>query len=386
MRSSADGLTWSAIETCPFPFADVLVSDTSEHPITDAESDGQRLVLTMPHEDRVLVSTTSNLSDWETFEVVPTEPDGLPHGVRADTWAEQLAIGPHGWLLATTTHLGVDLRVLAPADIRESAQDIRFGSPESQGLTVEWKTEQQAPEEPYHSRLVTWEELGIDEDTYSDYGIAQYANKPYTPSWLMSFDSWSAGWSQEPVRVGLPEVGNATSWLIVGTDAGYVGMPWIAEAGYPPAVGVNKMFFSSDGTTWDHINTPGGAGVTLTHLATVENGILVEGDVSEETYYDPIRSQLWLADATGSDWRPVEFPGLPERSWIQIYGSGHGVVGRSGLTEGDWRAQWIVGSTNGVDWLVMEHAAPMWDLRMTIIDDAMLVTDREGNTERFPIP
>lgn len=385
VRSTADGLAWSAIKTCPFPFADVPVSDTSEYPIASAASNGQRLVLTMPFEDRVLVSTTSNLSDWETFEVVPTEPDGLPHGVRADTGADQLAISSHGWLLSTSTWLGVDLWVLAPADIRDSAQYIRFGYPESQGLIVEWETEQQAPDEPYHSRFVTWEELGIDEDTYSEFGIAEFANKPYTPTWLRSFDSWSAGWNQEPVRAGLPEVSQANFWRIVGTDAGYVGLPWIGEPGYPPAVGVDEMFFSRDGTAWDRIDTPGGTGVTLMSLAAVENGVLVVGDVSDEAY-NPIGWQLWLADATGADWRPVELPGLPERSWIDIYGRGHGVVGRSGLTEGDWRAQWIVGSTNGVDWLVMEHSAPRWELQMTIIDDAMLVTDREGTTQRFPIP
>ncbi len=354
VRSSADGLAWSAIETCPFPFADVPAPDTSEYPIGGTASDGQRLLLTMRHEDRVLVSITSDLSHWETFEVVLTQPDGLPYGVRADTRVQHLAIGPDGWLLLTETHLGVDLWVLAPADIRESAQHIQFGYPESQGLAVKWKTEQQAPDEPYHSRFVTWEELGIDEDTYSDYGIAEYANKPYTPSWLRSLNSWSAGRGLKPVRAGLPQVSRANSWRIVGTDASDVGLPWIAEAGYPPAVGVNEMFFSSDGTTWDRIDTPGGVGVTLMNLTTVENGILVVGDVSEEAYYNPIRSQLWFADATGSDWRSVELPGLPERSWINHHDGGHGVVGMSGLTEGDWHAQWIVGSktrrTESIGW------------------------------------
>ena len=385
VRASADGLAWSAIETCPFPFPDVPASDTSQYPIAGLASNGQQLVLTMPHEDRVLVSVTSDLSDWETFEVVPTEPAGLPYGVRADTRAEYLAIGPHGWLLSTSTHLGVDLWVLAPADIRESARYIRFGHPESQGLTVEWETEQQASDEPYHSRFVTWEELGIDEDTYFHYGVAEYANKPYTPSWLISAAVWAASWGEEPTRTELPKVSGAAWWTVTGTDAGYVAKPRIGEPGYPPAVGVDRMYFSPDGLTWDRIDTPGGGGVSLAELVVVENGILVVGDVSEGAVYNPIGSQMWLADATGSDWRPVELPGLPERSWINIHDSGQGVVGVSGLTEGDWRAQWIVGSMNGVDWLVMEHPAPR-ELRMIVIGDAMLVTDREGNTQRFLIP
>ena len=192
-----------------------------------------------------------------------------------------LAIGPDGWLLHTSTRLGVDLRVLAPADIGESAQDIRFGVPESQGLNVEWKTEQQEPDESNFSRFVTWEELGIDEDTYLHYGIAEYLINPRTPSWLTSGEVWSAHWGQEPIRVELPEVIGAAWWTVVGTDAGYVGLPRLAE--------------------------------------------------------------------------------------------------------GDWHAQWILATIDGVDWLVMEDPAPS-DLRMIIDGNAMVATDRQGNVRRFPIP
>ena len=387
MRVSADGLTWSAIEALPVPFSDVLARDTSRYPIDDVASDGQRLLLDVQQGDRALVAITSDLANWDTFEIVFAQPDGLPHGVRAKTRAGGLAIGPDGWLLHTSTSLGVDLRVLAPADIRESAQDIRFSVPESQGLNVKWKTEQQAPGESNFSRFVTWEELGIDEDTYLHYGVAEYLISPRTPSWLISGAVWSADWGQEPIRAELPEVSGAAWWTVVGTDAGYVGLPRLAEGGWPPSVGVkHEMFFSPDGLTWVAIDAPEGARVSLMQLSAVEDGVLVIGDVSEEDYYyNPVESRLWLGDATGSNWRAVELPELPERSWIDMRDGGRGAVGLSGLTEGDWHVQRILGTIDGVDWLVMEDPAPS-DLRMVINGNAMVATDRQGNSRRFPIP
>jgi len=379
------------METCPFPFADVPASDTSEYPIRSRESDGQRLLLAAQYGDRVLVSITSDLSNWDTYEIELTEPDGLPHGVRAYTSAEHLVIGPDGWLLQTTTHLGVDFQVLAPTDIRESARYIRFGEPESQGLIVYWETEQQAPDEPNHSRFVTWEELGIDEDTYLHYGVAEYANKPYMPSRLISGAVWAANWGGAPTRTELPSVSQAAWWNVVGTDAGYIALPRLGEPGYPPLVGrVHEMFFSPDGLTWNAVRAPWVEGVSLGTLAAVANGVLVEGGVSEESYYEPVRSQLWLGDATGSDWRSVALPGLPERSWIKLWEAGRGAAGASGPTEGDWQAQWILGTVNGVDWLVMEHQAPRevapGKTLVAINGNVMLVIDREGKTQRFVIP
>ena len=383
MRVSADGLTWSAIEALPVPFADVQAHDNSYRAMV---SDGQRLLRAVQQDDRVLVAITSDLTNWDTFEIVLPQPDGLPHGVRARRLAYGLTIGPDGWLLHTDPHLEVDLRVLAPADIGESAQIIRFDVPESQGLNVEWNTEQQEPGEPYFSRFVTWEELGIDEDTYLHYGVAEYLISPRTPSDLISGEVWSANWGQEPIRVDLPEVRGATWWTVVGTDAGYVGLPRLGF--YPQYVGVeHEMFFSPDGLTWVAIDAPHGDRAYLMQLSAVEDGVLVIADVSGSDYfYNPVVSQkLWLGDAAGSNWRTVELPELPERSWIDMRDGGHGAVGMSGLTEGERHAQWILGTIDGVNWLVMEDSAPR-DLRMIINGNEMVVTDPQGNIRRFPIP
>ena len=390
IRYLADGLTWSDFEALPVPFSDVLVSDARDDSIRAAASDGQRLLFVVQQDNRILVSITGDLTNWDTIEIVPPPTDGLPHGVRAKTSADGLTIGPDGWLLRTSTRLGVDLRVLAPADIGESAQNIRFDVPESQGLNVEWNTEQQEPGEPYFSRFVTWEELGIDEDTYLHYGIAEYLMSPRTPSWLISGEVWSANWGQEPIRAELPEVRGAVGWQIDGTDAGYVGLP---EIGKPGTVVVeHPMFFSSDGLTWAAIDGPEGDRVSLLQLSAVENGIVVAGDVldSQDPYfpdrYSPVGYGLWLGDATGSDWRSVALPGLPERSWLGLRYGDRGAAGVVGLPEGDWRAQWIVASIDGANWLVMEEpaAGDLW--MMAVNGDVMVGVDGQGNSKRFLIP
>ena len=379
IHTSADGLTWSVVGSLPPPFADLSGRDPLDHDPIYTASDGQRLLLAAERGDRILVSVTGDLSSWDTYEVAPTQPDGLPHGVRAETQADKLIIGPDGWLLLTSTRLGVDLRVLAPADIQESALVIRFGYPESRGLNVEWRAAEQEPDEPYHTRFVTWEELGVDKDTYRHYGATEYLIRPHTPSYLRSGAVWSADWGGEPVRADLPEVHGTALWTVVGTDAGYVGLPWLGGAGCPSPGA--EMFFSPDGLTWDAIDAPGGAGVSLMGLSAVENGVLVGAHESDcET------SRLWRGDATGANWRSVDLPGLPEQSWIIMWdGGGGGAVGLSGLPEGGWPAQWIVGSRNGVDWLVEDKAEP-GEFSATISGNVMVAIDRHDNLRRFVIP
>ena len=378
IHTSADGLTWSAVESLPPPFAD-LPGRAFEY---RAASDGQRLLLAVDRGDRILVSITGDLSIWDTFEVTPTQPDGLPRGVRAETRADMLAVGPDGWLLLTSTYLGVDLRVLAPADIGESATAIRFGYPESRGLNVEWWAGQE-PDESYHTRFVTWEELGIDEDIYLHYGVAEYAMRPHTPNELRSGAVWSADWGGEPVRADLPKVEDAALWTVVGTADGYVGLPWIGGVGCPSPGG--ETFFSPDGLTWNASDTPGGAGVSLMALSAVENGVVVSGHEWDGSRCNPVTSHLWRGDANASNWEPVELPGLPQPSWIRMWGGGGGAVGMSGLTEGGGLTQWIVGSRNGVDWLVGDKAE-LGEFSATVNGNAMVAISRQGNVRRFVIP
>ncbi len=105
VRVSADGLDWTSPEPFSVPFESLLAGDVppSPGPIHDVTSDGLHLVFALQQDDRIYVSITDDLIDWETVEIVPPAVQGLPHGVSADTWAEQVAIGPDGWLLRTST-------------------------------------------------------------------------------------------------------------------------------------------------------------------------------------------------------------------------------------------------------------------------------------------
>ena len=61
---------------------------------------------------------------------------------------------------------------------------------------------------------------------------------------------------------------------------------------------------------------------------------------------------------------------------------GGGAVGMSGFTEGDWR---ILGSRNGVDWLVADNAQP-GEFMAAINGSVMVTIDRHGNLRQFVIP
>ena len=400
-RVSADGLDWSPLERLPIRLPDPQTDhDRSSWPYRRggssviAASDGERLVLAMLGEDTV-VAITSDLTRWETFEIPAPSSEGLPDGVTAEPFGINLAIGPEGWLLVREVQLGVDPWVIAPADIREAARDIYLRHPdyvggervqgESQGLEIDWTTEQQEPSDPYLSRFVTWEELGIDEDTYREYGWVHFANKPYTPSHLASGEAWVAEWGNEPVRNGLPTVSGGFWNEVVGTDAGYYARFYWGEAGYPQVVGPD--YFSADGSTWDRRDTPVLNGLPyFADMSVVTDGIVLNGHLFYPGSATESESQLWLGDATGTNWRPVELPGLPEGSRFDLWYSRGGAVVRGGPSEDDSSVEWMMVSRDGVNWLVVEDPS-VGDLGGFVINgNVMLASDGQGNTHRFLLP
>ena len=359
-----------------------------------AASDGEHLVLAMLGEDTV-VAITSDLTRWETFEIPAPSSEGLPDGVTAEPFGIYLAIGPEGWLLVREVQLGVDPWVIAPADIREAARDIYLRHPdyvggervqgESQGLEIDWTTEQQEPSDPYLSRFVTWEELGIDEDTYREYGWVHFANKPYTPSDLASGEAWGAEWGNAPVQNGLPAVSGGFWNEVVGTDAGYFARAYWGEGGYPQVVGPD--YFSADGSNWVRRDTPVLNGLPFfADMSVVTDGIVLNGRLFFPVSGTESESQLWLGDATGTNWRPVELPGLAEGSQFDLQYSPGGAVVKGGPSEDDSSVEWMMASRDGINWLVVEDPS-VGDLGGFVINgNAMLASDGQGNTHRFLLP
>ena len=399
-RASADGLYWSPLARLPAPLPDPQIDDFDRWPRRrwsrlSAASDGERLILAVQEGDDILVAITSDLTHWETFEIPPPSSDGLPYGVKAKPSGAGLAIGPEGWLLHREIQLGVDPWVIAPADIRESARYIRLGDPdyvqgehvggESLGLEIDWQTEQHEPGDPYLSRFVTWEELGIDEDTYRDYGIAHFGNKPYTPSWLTSGEVWVGEWGNGPIQEALPQVSGGFWNDVVGTDAGYFARAYDGEAGYPQVVG--SEYFSADGLTWVRRITPVRGGFPAwADMSVVTDGIVLNGSLFYPISVTESESQLWLGDATGTNWRSVELPEPSEGSWFDLRGGTGGAVVMGGASEDNSSVEWMMVSTDGVNWLVVEDptVGDLW--KFVINDNVILGLDDQGNTRRFLLP
>ena len=272
-----------------------------------------RLVFALQQDDRIYVSITDDLTDWETVEIVPPPVQGLADGARTDTSAEQVTIGPDGWLPRTSTP----------------------------GLT--------------------------------------------------SGHVWSATWGEEPSRVPLPEVDGATCCSVVGTSAGYVALAHLNEPAQPAAGDPGPaMFYSPDGSSWLAVDPPAGAGARLHRLHAVEDGVLVTGPSisgrADSGQHEP-GTQVWLGDATGSNWQPVELPLPPGRWDIRLWGDGRGAVGIGKRLDTDnlYDSSWVIGSADGVNWLV-ERLLTAWDHRFEINGNLIVGVHRYGEIRRFVIP
>ena len=310
MRVSADGLVWTSPEPFPVLFENLLV-DHGPSPVHDVTSDGLRLVFALQQDDSIYVSITDDLVDWETIEIVPPPDEGGPDGARADTWAEQLAVGPDGWLLRTST---------------------------------------------------TGQSSG---------------------------DVWSARWGEEPSRAALPAVDGGTCCRVVGTSAGFVALALLDGFGQPaPGDPEPVVFYSPDGSSWLAVDPPARAGARLSGLRAVEDGVLVtgRGPAGSGQQWEA-ETQVWLGDATGSNWRPAGLPLPPGRWHIRLWGDGLGAVGTAErLDEGDW-LDWlyVIGSADGVNWLA-ERFHTAWDYRFEINGNVIVGVHYSGEIRRFVIP
>ena len=314
MRVSADGLDWTSPEPFRVPFASLLVDDASRRPspIHDVTSDGLRLVWALQQGDSIHVSITDDLVDWETVEIVMPPVEGVPDGETASARAEQVAVGPDGWLLRTST-----------------------------------------PEQT-------------------------------------SGDVWSAAWGEEPSRAALPEVDGGTCCHVVGTSAGYVALAFLDGGGQPaPGDPEPVMFYSPDGSSWHAVDPPAGAGARLYSLVAVENGVVVTGpSINDQagSGRDEPGTQVWLGDAAGSNWQPVELPLPPGRWSLSLWGDGPGAVGIGRELDTDYSYPYhVIGSADGVNWLV-EPLHEAWEHRLAINGSLLVGVHHSGEIRHFVIP
>ncbi len=102
--------------------------------------------------------------------------------------------------------------------------------------------------------------------------------------------------------------------------------------------------------------------------------------------WDEPGTQVWLGDAAGSNWQPVELPLPPGRWRLWLWGDGPGAVGiGKGLdTDNPYSVQ-VIGSADGVNWLV-EPLLTAWDHRFAINGSLMVGVHYSGEIRHFVIP
>ena len=215
-------------------------------------------------EQRVFVSVTDDLEGWNHYEYPLLPPDGIHESLGTSIVAEDVVVSDEGWIIQISTLTYMDIGLLVPDSIRESAKEIRWIDYEddtwvsnSDGLLIEWIIEDINSESTESRRkFFSWEELGITREIFDDYGFMY--TKPYHFSHRYSGSVLVARWGEEPIRRELPSVGGVCC-DIIATDAGYVGLSDAVEPGYPPGqFGWGELIFSPDGLTWQFMESPAG--------------------------------------------------------------------------------------------------------------------------------
>lgn len=334
-RTSHDGNDWTTPERFSLPFETPALRQFGgnvELPLLEVTSDGENLLLATDDEDKVLVWVTDDLVEWNSSEVLFHRPESLHPMLRHSFYLDDVILGPNGWLLRAVATAVPSARSMAPEDIRAEAVYISFDAWADclDGMTLEWFTADTTYESRV-SRCVTWDELGIDEDTFWRYA-SFLGNKPYLQSpnfsgWVLP-QEWDATVSSRNSRdwIELPYIGEKLCCDIIGTSAGYLALTEPYLAGYNPLwSGTQRMFFSPDGYEWKPIETPdithtqwhtdhdGTPFVFIWSIHNLGDSVLVSGNWFADYYSSPVEPAMWIIDPDGTNWReidPAEHPDL----------------------------------------------------------------------------
>ena len=343
-QTSPDGLEWTDLDGFSLPAGGenisqvasdgshlVVVSQTWEEP--EPSDDGSFDYSYGPGTTTSFVSVTTDLASWTTHEIPSdqSEANNDPPYVYSETSVGNLAIGPNGWLIVQQTYAWIDEWALLPEEIRDQSgggwgsstndEGIVFDvfPPYEGGTIVESASYSDASTEraeevlveypviggdccePAESHFFTWKELGITQELYESYMYNEHADATV----------WTASWGGQPTSSEAPGL---QGWCctIAGTDDGFVAL---SQA---PDEGTTDILFSPDGSSWSTAHTLG-TGVWVNSISSVAAGVVISGNTQTAR-----GSVLWLADADGSNWTPIEVPGLDENAWIDFYGSSGG--------------------------------------------------------------
>ncbi|WP_419847382.1 hypothetical protein [Candidatus Poriferisocius sp.] len=319
-RRSPDGIDWTTPERLSLPVDApplAIYGGEAFSPPLVLTTNGDILLVGIQQEGSALVSITRDLVEWETSEVPFHRPERLHPRLEVSADLENIALGPNGWIVGVTVTALINMWILVPDDIFQEA--VRIGSPlESQeGMFITWYLEDGGS----NTRLVPWEELGIDGDIFQQYGSDLYSNKPYLQSPNFSGWVWPHIWGTDVPNVNtenwieLPYISRKICCEIIGTGDGYIALTIPYMAGYSPLwSGYQRMFFSRNGYEWEEIETPEETRsredseetpIFLWSLRKIGELIFVSG-VDEQVMEDGSVNRWWVIDPDGTNWRRLE--------------------------------------------------------------------------------
>ncbi len=404
----------------------ILSQWPSDYLISERTSPGHDLrsaPVSVHIEQRVFISVTDDLDSWNLYEYSLPPPDGIHGSLGNNVVVQDLIVSNEGWMMQVSTLTYMDIGLLVPTEIQESAKEIRWIRYEdgeyvdTDGLLVEWSTEDANSElVETHRRYFTWEELGITRDIYSDYG--SIANKPYHPEWRYSSSVLVGRWGEEAIRAELPERGICCD--IVATDGGYFGIlnprhPG-HEPGYAPGIyGWGSMIFSPDGLTWQRIDAPVDGlfqssedcnMVWVPSIHAVEGGLVMSGPESWKRpcgcSSERFQSELvFVGDDRGLNWEPQNISDNPchesyniVRSERNVRSAGKGVLmdiyvpldySEKPETWSD-RYHSTVVSIDGKNWFTFyEESDPGWWSSVAFNGNVAVRVDAAGNSFRYEL-
>lgn len=230
---SADGVDWE-------PLSEELLPPLFDPPTTGylsfVASTGDRLALVSEEYDAatgqtrtITLATTTDLEEWHVETLEPDDPDA-PEWGYTDTYISGFALGESGWVVAIGSYTYLDpIRLLPPADRTQ----LELGGPwtvrqTAEGIAVDTFNGDSAS--------YTWDQLGIDKETYESYKHGQTETTVLTLAENGSVASQSLG-------------GEAVE-LIAVTDHG------VFATIVSPGGGKSELMVSTDGTSWDAVPTP----------------------------------------------------------------------------------------------------------------------------------
>ena len=362
-------------------------------------------------EQRVFVSVTDNLESWNQYEYPLLPPDGVHKSLANHVVAEDVIVSDEGWMIQISTLTYMDIGLLVPAEIREAVEEMSWSLYDDDGmyvgynvgLLVKWIVNTNSGLSELHRKLFSWEELGITRTLFEDYGLVY--NKPYHFSHRYSGSLLVVRWGEDPVRTELAV--NGFCCEVISTDGSYIGLSQFTEPGYPPDKVWGILMLSSDGLTWQSIDSP--ADKMFRNLEycilwppsvrSVEAGVVMysHGEINNSCTCDSERfvsEFFWTGDDKASNWESQNISDNPCHESYRVAKS----VGKGILIDTyvpvdyseepdtwDERYHSTIVSIDGKNWFTFYEESDPEESSVAFNGNVAVRVDNAGNSYRYEL-